>query len=179
MTQNNSNRKTWLWGCGITTVLVLIGLCILALSSAAITAMLYEPPPTYTPIIIIQKITATPFPTVVVTILVPASPTPTVSLLIEGDIPIMEGAYDFIITKPGANFNYRVEADLETVIEYYQDHLSILGWEPTSQDDIFGPSIATLFRANPAGDQIQISLSYNAAAEYVAVSIEVTRNSEP
>ncbi len=175
---NSLKSRPLFWGCIMASVFLLTGLCILALSGAGIAAMLYEPQPTYTPVIIIQKITATPFPTkvVVVTVLASDSPTPTTRPDIPFDIPIMDGAYDLQSSAQGTQFTYRVDADLQAVATFYKVNLPIHDWIPGRlSESSIGDTIINLEYYHSNNDVLMINLNYNPFGEFVSVQISINR----
>ena len=91
------------------------------------------------------------------------------------DIPIMEGAYNMQITPDGTNISYRIDAEIEDVVTYYQEALASLGWEMTRSPDTMTASMGTMGRTNANGDRVTLSLQYNPKGLFTVLQMVVLR----
>ena len=94
---------------------------------------------------------------------------------VPADVPIMDGAYSLQVMRGGDNIVYKVDTDIEEVVNYYKGAMPEAGWQETSSPDTVVASIASLVRRNDKGDQIFINLQANKLGGFVTVSISVTR----
>ena len=93
------------------------------------------------------------------------------------DVPIMDGNRDLQISSDGENMSYKVDAvTLQDVMTYYQESLTVLGWEPGPNENPVGTrNLVTLARKNAETDRITVTMQNNPIGEFVVVSIVVTR----
>lgn len=91
------------------------------------------------------------------------------------DIPVMDGAYRLQVMRGGSSIMYQVDADIEEVVSFYQEQLSLKGWEMAGPPDSALPAIASMLRQNAAKDRLTINMQYNPNAGFVTLSIQVVR----
>ncbi len=92
------------------------------------------------------------------------------------DIPIMQGAYKLQTARGGANVVYQVDADVQTVVEFYQNELPGMGWDMAGPPDNVVGSIATMLRENEAGDRMTVNMQGNKIGGFVRVTIAIVRH---
>jgi hypothetical protein len=91
------------------------------------------------------------------------------------DIPIMEAARSLQILREGGTITYEVDADIETVVGFYQEELPKYGWELAGPQDSALASIAAMLRENQDGDRMTINMQANQLGGFVKVNISVVR----
>lgn len=91
------------------------------------------------------------------------------------DIPIMESAREVQVLRGGRTITYSVDADIDTVVNFYQEELPKHGWELAGPPDSALASIATMLRENESGDRMTINLQENQLGGFVRVNISVVR----
>lgn len=94
---------------------------------------------------------------------------------VPADIPVMDAAYSLQVMRGGDNIVYKVDADIEEVVNFYKGAMPDAGWQETSSPDTVVASIASLVRQNDAGDRIVLNLQANQLGGFVTISISVTR----
>lgn len=88
-------------------------------------------------------------------------------------IPIMPNGYDVTATSKGTKVDYKVDATIEDVINYYQDELEKLGWEKTRTPDTSTGNIGTMLRENAESKRITLNMQYNPNAQFTVVTVVV------
>jgi hypothetical protein len=92
------------------------------------------------------------------------------------DVPIMEGNYELQVTPDGGNLSYKIDAEHEDVVAFYQAELEKLGWEMTRSPDNVVGAMATMGRTNENGDRVTLNLQYNPVGKFTVVRIVVLRD---
>ncbi len=91
------------------------------------------------------------------------------------DVPLMDGAYEISIERNGTQIKYKVDAEVQAVVDFYHDVLPPLGWEIKGPPDSVVGSIASMLRKNANGDQLSINMQYNPNAQFTIVTIAISR----
>ncbi|RMF47842.1 MAG: hypothetical protein D6755_04605, partial [Anaerolineae bacterium] len=91
------------------------------------------------------------------------------------DVPVMEGAYDLSVERSGTQMRYKVDSDVQTVVDFYHGILPSLGWEIKGPPDSVVGNIASMLRENAAGDRLSINMQYNPNAQFTVVTIAISR----
>jgi hypothetical protein len=91
------------------------------------------------------------------------------------DIPVMDGAREYQVMRGGASIVYEIDADIDTVVNFYQEQLPQYGWEMAGPPDSALASIATMLRENGSGDRMTINMQENQVGGFVKVNISVVR----
>lgn len=92
------------------------------------------------------------------------------------DVPIMEGAYKLQTARGGANIDYQIDTDIQSVVQFYQDQLPGSGWDMAGPPDNVVGSIATMLRENEAGDRMTLNMQANEIGGFVIVTISIVRH---
>ncbi|GAB4522140.1 MAG: hypothetical protein Fur0018_03490 [Anaerolineales bacterium] len=87
----------------------------------------------------------------------------------------MDGAYDVSIQHNSTQIKYKVDADVQTVVDFYHEVLPPLGWEIKGPPDSVVGSIASMLRKNANNDQLAINMQYNPNAQFTVVTISISR----
>lgn len=91
------------------------------------------------------------------------------------DVPVMEGAYDLSIERSGTQMRYKVDSEVQTVVDFYHSVLPGQGWEIKGPPDSVVGNIASMLRENKAGDRLSINMQYNPNAQFTVVTIAISR----
>ncbi len=91
------------------------------------------------------------------------------------DVPLMDGAYDVDIQRGGTQITYKVDADVQTVVDFYHEVLPPLGWEIKGPPDSVVGNIASMLRKNATDEQLSINMQYNPNAQFTVVTIALSR----
>ncbi len=91
------------------------------------------------------------------------------------DVPVIDGAYDLSIERGGTQMRYKVDNDVQSVVDYYHSVLPGLGWEIKGPPDSVVGNIASMLRENEAGDRLSINMQYNPNAQFTVVTIAISR----
>ncbi len=91
------------------------------------------------------------------------------------DVPLMDGAYDIDIQRSGTQITYKVDADVQSVVDFYHEVLPPLGWEIKGPPDSVVGNIASMLRKNAADEQLTINMQYNPNAQFTVVTIALSR----
>ncbi len=91
------------------------------------------------------------------------------------DVPLMDGAYEVSIERDGTQIKYKVDTEVQTVVDFYHEVLPSLGWEIKGPPDSVVGSIASMLRKNANNDQLTINMQYNPNAQFTVVTIAISR----
>ncbi len=91
------------------------------------------------------------------------------------DVPLIDGAYDVDIQRGGTQITYKVDADVQTVVDFYHEVLPPLGWEIKGPPDSVVGNIASMLRKNAADEQLSVNMQYNPNAQFTVVTIALSR----
>ncbi len=91
------------------------------------------------------------------------------------DVPLMDGAYDIDIQRGGTQITYKVDAEVQSVVDFYHEVLPPLGWEIKGPPDSVVGNIASMLRKNATDEQLSINMQYNPNAQFTVVTIALSR----
>lgn len=90
------------------------------------------------------------------------------------DVPIMEG-YSNLQVANASNISYKVDGEIEDVVNFYQQELPNYGWESAGNPDTQAGRIAAMLRVNQDGDRMSINMQHNELGGFVVVTITIAR----
>lgn len=92
------------------------------------------------------------------------------------DVPVMPGAYNLDVVRESTQINFTIDADLQTVIDWYAVELEANGWLATRSPDSAIGAMGSMTRENAAGDKISLNLSFNQVSNATTVAIAISRH---
>ena len=91
------------------------------------------------------------------------------------DIPIPDGVYDMQAARNGGYIQFKIDGDIEDVVNFYTEEFPAHGWEQGRSPDTVVGSMGSLLRQKENGDRLSISMQKNQLGGFVVVTITLSR----
>lgn len=152
---------------------VVLNLMLLTLLSACAPAAPATPKPTDAPLVAADNPTAVPESNGA------TAPEKTGPVLgdngVPTDMPLPQDYYDLKVARNGTQITYKINAEVQTAVDFYHNQLEPLGWEIKGPLDSVVGNIATMLRQNEAGDRASINMQYNPNGSFTVITISINR----
>lgn len=156
-----------------TRLFVVVSLMLLTLLSACAPAATPTPKPTDAPLVAADNPTAAPPADAT------AAPEDAGPVLgdngVPTDMPLPQDYYDLKVARNGTQITYKINAEVQTAVDFYHNQLEPLGWEIKGPPDSVVGNIATMLRENEAGDRASINMQYNPNGSFTVITISINR----